>query len=214
MDSIQFYFRSSKPLKHSKGRILDIITTYHKQRKLLSFFVKNLCKELREKKQYGKYSAYYMVLKDLFKFVGSDSIELKQLTVSLIDKYEKYLYSKKKDLNIISFYMRNIYMIYKRIVTESGQKSIFSKSIHCDYIGIQATKKSPFTQQEIGLYEQRKSLLPENANYIISTEGDLYGQSPIVTNKKKSIAFTHEDSNHRYSKRKAICFSSLESVLH
>jgi integrase len=118
--------------------------------------------------------AYRTTANRLMEFNGFEEIGLEELNTSLLRKYEAHLKEAGKNMNTISFYMRNLRSIYNRAVKEHLIPAKCDNPFKEVYTGLAPTRKRALTKEEmhllsdleLAIYEPKKKF-PDFATFNI-----------------------------------------------
>ena len=123
---------------------------------LAEYFSKQIAR-VREEGRFSTASNYRTALHSFQRFLKGEHLLLKDLTPSLISRYERWLKSSRISMNTISCYMRSLRAVYNKAVEEHQVTDLhpFKDS----YTGYPRTDKRSITVSEIRKL-QEVSLLP------------------------------------------------------
>lgn len=136
--------------------------------KLISRFIEEQIKQLRESERFGTANNYEKTLRSLMNFIGDRKLTFSDFNESLISDYNSYLIKRGLMRNSISFYMRILRAIYNKAVK---QKLTVRKELFADvYTGIDQTRKRAVDEKIIyKLYE-----LKLNSNSPLALARDIF----------------------------------------
>lgn len=103
-------------------------------------YAANLARQLFESGRERTARAYRSTLNKLMEFVRNREIKFADITISFVKKFEENLKTQGKNLNTISFYLRNLRAIYNKAVEEE-QTANRDNLFRDVYTGIYRTSK-------------------------------------------------------------------------
>jgi len=132
--------------------VADIVYTYtmYEKRGMLTRFVFELTKELKESGQDRTARAYNTVMNRFISFNNGEDIKLENIDAHLLKRFENNLMNQGKSPNTISFYMRNLRAIYNKGIHENYIK-MGENPFRSVYTGIRATKKRALFHDDINI---------------------------------------------------------------
>jgi integrase len=145
----------------------DICRTFTGRQKdnSLSSFVEKLVKKLASNGQERTSRAYRTSVNSLLLFNKGVDIRLEEINKPLISKYERYLKENGKNMNTISFYLRNLRTIYNKAVKEHRVPARIENPFSDAYTGVFSTPKRALTKDEMrALAELEIMLAPREKN--------------------------------------------------
>ena len=160
LESIERKIKNEKALVEGYVRELDnrgpyccgdIVKLYHRKSsndKLLGY-AELLALELERRGQYRTARAYRTVTKGFIKFNKGRDMELRHINPYVIKSFEAYLKNKNLKLNSISYYMRNLRVIYNKAVTSKLISDHNEKPFTGVYTGVDKTMKRALTLEEL-----------------------------------------------------------------
>ena len=116
--------------------------------KLLSFADEE-SKRLAKNKQMRTSKAYMTAAKGLIEFAGNENLKISDIDAPLMQRFQMYLISTNRNLNTISFYLRNIRALFKRAVKESLIKNPQENPFQDLATGVYTTNRTSLSKQEI-----------------------------------------------------------------
>ncbi len=115
----------------------------------MAALVSALYAELIALGRYRTARAYRTTWKRFCGFTGKESLSGEELTPGLIHSFERRLRDEKLSLNTISFYMRNLRVIYNK----GAKLGYFEKNENCPFTGtytkVAPTRKRALTKEEM-----------------------------------------------------------------
>ena len=129
----------------------DIVKLYHRRstnNKLLGY-AELLALELERRGQYRTARAYRTVTKGFVAFNKGQDIELRYINPYIIKSFEAHLKSRNLKLNSISYYMRNIRVIYNKAIASKLISDHNEKPFTGVYTGVDKTVKRALTLEEL-----------------------------------------------------------------
>lgn len=120
--------------------------------KLISEFIEEQIKQLRESERFGTANNYEKTLRSFMNFIGDRKMTFSDFDENLVSDYNSYLIKRGLMRNSVSFYMRILRAIYNKAVK---QKLTVKKELFADvYTGIDKTRKRAVDEKIIyKLYE-------------------------------------------------------------
>ena len=120
--------------------------------KLISEFIEEQIKQLRESERFGTANNYEKTLRSFMNFIGDRKMTFSDFDENLVSDYNSYLIKRGLMRNSVSFYMRILRAIYNKAVK---QKLTVKKELFADvYTGIDKTCKRAVDEKIIyKLYE-------------------------------------------------------------
>lgn len=170
----QYFEEIVNRLEWEQGVFLatDIVAVYRRSqgRLYLRDYVEKLCGELQSMGKERTARAYRTTTRRLLSFFGNEKLELKQLNSLLIRRFEHLLYSEKRSLNTISFYMRNLRAIYNKAVREGLLERSFHNPFEGVYTRISPTRKRALSREDMQILNNKASArlllnIPSPDNY-------------------------------------------------
>lgn len=136
--------------------------------KLISRFIEEQIKQLRESERFGTANNYEKTLSSFMNFIGDRKLTFSDFNENLISDYNSYLIKRRLMRNSISFYMRILRAIYNKAVKH---KLTVKKELFADvYTGIDKTRKRAVDEKIIyKLYE-----LKLNSNSSLALARDIF----------------------------------------
>jgi len=132
----------------------DITAVYRRRLSgsLLSSYVDKLSEELIAEGRERTARAYRTVRNGILNFYGND-LSFKYINSSLMHKFQTYMLSEGKEMNTISFYMRNLRAIYNRAVKEHLIEERRENPFSSVYTGIHTTKKRALSKKDMAILQ-------------------------------------------------------------
>ncbi len=132
----------------------DITAVYRRRLSgsLLSSYVDKLSEELIAEGRERTARAYRTVRNGILNFYGND-LSFKHINSSLMHKFQTYMLSEGKEMNTISFYMRNLRAIYNRAVKEHLIEEKRENPFSSVYTGIHTTKKRALSKEDMAILQ-------------------------------------------------------------
>ena len=129
----------------------EVVAAYQRRKNgsLLSVYVGKLSDSLLEKKQERTARAYRTAMEALLSFSGSRNLTFDQINSGLIRKFENEMRIKRRSLNTISFYMRNLRAIYNKAAKDRIFKPKAVNPFTDVYTGVPPTRKRALTKEEM-----------------------------------------------------------------
>ena len=108
------------------------------------------CQQIEQVRAEGRFSTasnYRTALRSFQRFLGGEHLMLKELTPSLVSRYERWLKSTRISMNTISCYLRSLRAVYNKAVEENRVTDLhpFKDS----YTGYPQTDKRSITVSDI-----------------------------------------------------------------
>ncbi len=132
----------------------DVTEVYRRRMtgSLLSSYVDKLSEELITEGRERTARAYRTVRNGILNFYGND-LSFKHINSSLMHKFQTYMLSEGKEMNTISFYMRNLRAIYNRAVKEHLIEEKRENPFSSVYTGIHTTKKRALSKEDMAILQ-------------------------------------------------------------
>lgn len=132
-------------------RVDDIVDLYQKHINCDSFviFVKQLSTTYALRGQERTARAYLSAIGKLLEFCGCDDLAVSDISASLIEDFERNMINAGLSRNTISFYMRNLRVLYNKAVVKF-QLVLFEHSPFQNvFTGVEKTRKRAINRYEI-----------------------------------------------------------------
>ena len=127
-------------------------------------FSETLAEKLRQAGRVRTARAYRTAVKSLIGYNKGADLPLAELDEGLILRYEKHLKDMGRELNTISFYMRNLRAIYfKAVRAKMIGRTAENPFIHV-YTGVSESKKKALSQQQIHVFSRLETELDSRLN--------------------------------------------------
>ncbi|GHV10750.1 transposase [Bacteroidia bacterium] len=116
---------------------------------MLSNYVKQLSEHLIDNGQERTAKAYRSAVNKLIEFNGFKDISLEEINSNLMREYELFLRDSGKNLNTVSFYLRNLRSIYNKAIQAHLILPRYENPFGHVYTGVFPTRKRALTKEEI-----------------------------------------------------------------
>lgn len=113
---------------------------------LTDYFSRQIA-QVREEGRFSTASNYRTALRSFQRFLGGEQLLLKDLTPSLVSRYERWLKSARISMNTISCYMRSLRAVYNKAVEEHQVTDL--RPFKDSYTGYPPTDKRSISVAEI-----------------------------------------------------------------
>ena len=133
---------------YTAGDILEHYLDSFDDGKLLGY-ARTLSVELRLKGQYRTAKAYMTVCRGLVCFNSGVDICLTEINGVLIKRFEVYLKEKGRQPNTVSYYMRNLRVIYNRAISEHRLADSGDKPFADVFTGVEETRRRALSALEL-----------------------------------------------------------------
>ncbi len=170
------------------------VTAFYRRRmsgSLLSSYVDKLSEELISEGRERTARGYRTVRNGLLHFYGNNDLSFKQVTSSLMHRFQSFMLGEGKEMNTISFYMRNLRAIYNRAVRQHLTEAKTENPFAGVYTGVHATKKRALSKKDMALLEAWDPFTTTHG--IEGRSRPKHGKARITTaviNKEKNIRET------------------------
>jgi integrase len=138
------------------------------QENKITSYVEKVCNMLVENGQDRTARAYRTATNRLLEYNRYQDLCLDEINSTMIRKYELYLKELGKNMNTISFYMRNLRSIYNRAIKDHLILPRYENPFESVYTGIYPTRKRALTKEEmhqlsqleVHMYDYERKRLP------------------------------------------------------
>lgn len=140
-------------LLENKGAysVSDVVEHYREssdESKLLGYAL-SLSSELRRNGQYRTAKAYITVCRGFVSFNSGLDVCLSQITASLVKRFENHLKENGKQPNTVSYYMRNLRVIYNRAIETKRLLDTGENPFVDVFTGVEETKRRALSAVEV-----------------------------------------------------------------
>ena len=129
----------------------DVVEHYREssdESKLLGY-ARTLSSELRRNGQYRTAKAYVTVCRGFVSFNSGIDVCLSQINAMLVKRFESHLKENGKQPNTVSYYMRNLRVIYNRAIETKRLLDTGEKPFADVFTGVEETKRRALSAVEV-----------------------------------------------------------------
>lgn len=129
----------------------DVVDLYQKHINCNSFvtFAKQLATSYEARGQTRTARAYLSAINKLLEFCSCDNLSISEISASLIENFERSMINEGLSRNTISFYMRNLRVLYNKAVSQFKLVMFEHSPFQNVFTGVERTRKRAINRQEI-----------------------------------------------------------------